>query len=585
MAIIRRIAEISGVVTPRTRAWTCALWVVLTAVLAGAADFVREPIDEGLYASVRQGRRLFLQCTPTNDPSTAKAYLGRYLADPGQWKTYAVAGMVAIPFEKLNDATRRTVLLTIFKDDVVDERGWRHTVRFEGQDQETLWSLCEWLTGKGSRYEQVIQLNALEDAGLRAGQKILIPRGLLLDVMKKPTVTPVEPALPELEAPYRPSRNGDLEFVTKDGKQYAVYRLKKGEAPYTSVIVRFTDFQDNGDIMKAWGRIQKASSIKDVRSIRPGTRILIPVDMLSAQYMPEGSPERQQYEEVIQEAQRLRGQVSAKGLEGVVVILDPGHGGKDQGASAGAGLYEDEFNYDVACRIKLLLETQTSAKAYITMRDPSQGYKPTEVRKFVHDTDEEVLTTPAYPNAHWKTSANLRWYLANSIYRKEVKAGVDRRKVVFTSIHTDELRKELRGAMVYIPGAQGRRSNESRPKPHSTYNRYAEVREQPTVTTTASERKRDEALSRNFAVTVINELGKHRIKRFDQGDAIRSVIHRSKTKTFVPTVLRNCIVPTKVLIEMANIANAKDSRWLSDPWWRQQFAEAYVSALKKHYGS
>jgi len=42
-------------------------------------------------------------------------------------------------------------------------------------------------------------------------------------------------------------------------------------------------------------------------------------------------------------------------------------------------------------------------------------------------------------------------------------------------------------------------------------------------------------------------------------------------------------VPTKVLVETANLNNATDRSRLADPWWRQQFAKAYVDALKIHF--
>ena len=45
------------------------------------------------------------------------------------------------------------------------------------------------------------------------------------------------------------------------------------------------------------------------------------------------------------------------------------------------------------------------------------------------------------------------------------------------------------------------------------------------------------------------------------------------------------MIPTKVLIESANICNETDCSRLADPWWRQTFAEAYVEALKTYYGT
>ena len=98
-----------------------------------------------------------------------------------------------------------------------------------------------------------------------------------------------------------------------------------------------------------------------------------------------------------------------------------------------------------------------------------------------------------------------------------------------------------------------------------------------------SERKRDEALSRNFAETVLNTLPKYRIKRHAPGDPIRNVIWRNGGRAIIPAVLRNNEIPTKVLIETANLTNDTDCKWVSQPWWRDQFADAYVAALKDYF--
>lgn len=555
---------------------------------SGVAETVREPVDEYATASFRNGRVLFLECRPPSGDA-AKGFLTRYLDESANWQTYAGKGAIAIPFAQLNPATRRKVLLSIFRADFVNEQGWHHTVLQGGRDQETLWTLAEWLTGKGTNHEAIAKLNSLPAGNLQTGQKILFPMNLLIEVMREPTETPLVEDLQQ--AASEPSELDlsqaaqDLTYKRRGSKQYAVYRLKPGEALYTAVVVRFTDFRENVYILPACDTIQEESRIKDVHDMKPGTEIYIPVDMLSDRFKPESSRERKEYEATIAEANRLRGQVTSKDLDGVVVILDSGHGGKDWGTSTvneSFSLYEDEINYDIMCRVKRILETQTRAKVYVTMLDPDQGYEPQDVEWFAQDEDEIVLSSPNYWNGNSTTSANLRWYVANSIYRKETKAGVDPRKVIFTSFHCDALFNEkLRGAMVYLPGAAWRRDRESFSP--ATYGKYAEYKEQPEARSTAEERRRDEALSRNFAVTLLDELGKAQIKRHSVGDPIRRVIRQDGGKEYVVAVLRNTMVPTKVLIECANLTNPTDCKWVSQPWWRQRFAEAYVEALKAHY--
>ncbi len=75
------------------------------------------------------------------------------------------------------------------------------------------------------------------------------------------------------------------------------------------------------------------------------------------------------------------------------------------------------------------------------------------------------------------------------------------------------------------------------------------------------------------------------LKVHDAGPPIRNVIRRSGGQTFVPAVLRNTLVPTKVLVEAANMTNPTDQQRLADPEWREWFAEAFVNAVKLHFAS
>lgn len=619
MGVVERMRDRAGRARGRVlrlMATAMLLGAVSTAALAAVSE--RAEVDADATAFLHKGRTLFLECRlPRGD--AARPVLERYLADPGKWAMYRGLQAAAIPFADLKPEVRRATLLALFRYDHVDDTGWTHYVLFDREgSQETLWTLCLWLTGRGGTYQEVMAHNGITDDRLAYGQKVVFPARLLLDAMRPPTGA--RPPFPGTEPPAPPSADlspepglepldheppledmdekltlfdavaaSELAYNKDDKGEYAVYHLKHGEALYTDVVARFTSVDVSqgaaAAILRACEVIKERSGIRDERSIAVGQAVLIPVEMLLPQYQPRGSEARDAFEQTLHEARMLRGQFHSKDLEGVVVVLDSGHGGRDHGAKTvnrQFSLYEDEINYDIVCRIKHILETTTRATVHVTVRDPVQGFQPTDRSRFVHDESEVLLTTPPYPNTDASTSATLRWYLANSYYRRALAAGVDPNKVVFTSIHCDALyNSSLRGTMIYIPGAAGRRDKEPSNAPSSLMT-YQEVREQPHATSTAAERRRDEALSRSFAMTLMEELGKKRVKRHDRSAPIRSYIRRNG-QTFVPAVLRNTMIPTKILVETANMTNDVDCSRLADPQWRQLFAEAYVNALRVHF--
>lgn len=588
------------------------LLLILACTGARAATVEQAELEPGVYACVRDGRTIYLEVSPPGEAAAA-ALFARYLADPAEWTPYRGRITVAVPLEKLSDAARRRMLLALFPGDHVDTLGWWHQVVHREQSWATL---AAWFTGRTAPAQAIAA--APENRGTAAptpGVRVLIPREVLIDALREPTRAPpplvpsrqTEPPVPApvvqtpAEIPVEgeaesPLENGDayppldlpdeLVFATDGEGPHAAYTLKRGEALYTAVVVRFTDFRDHKDILEVCDTIQRRSGIRDVRKMRVGQVVRIPVDLLSDRFAPEGSERRQAYEAMLAEAERLRGQrVASKELDGVVVIIDPGHGGRDYGAAC-HGLYEDELTYDIACRLKRILERDTRARAHMTLRDPSQGFTPSDARTFVHDTDEVLLTTPPYNNDDARISANLRWYLANHIYRKERAAGVDERKMIFLSIHCDMLfNTTLRGAMVYVPGAQYRRDSET--PGGAIYDQFAEARGHRTFTSTAEVRRRDEALSHNFAVTLLEALRTHKppLKVHSASQPIRNVIRQSGGRAYLPAVLRNCAVPTKVLIEVANMNNATDREHLSNPEWREWLASAIANALKQHFAA
>ncbi len=569
-----------------------ALLVVVLAPVAGAQGGVRRAVAPGVAATLREGRILFLEMQVPPGGS-AKTFLSAYLAGPEDWRLYRDRASVAVPFSKLNPKAQRAALEALFPQDYVDESGWWHTVTYEGANgTESLMLLAEWLTGSPG-YSGQIRAEGVQGPPpepLKKGQRLLVPMRLLIPAMQAKTahLTPSEPgesADADRDTPVSPEESG-LSYGSDAEGKYAEYRLQKGETIYSGVVGRFTDYSGHVEVQGACEVIIARSGIRNEHKIFADQRIRIPLEMLSDSYQPQGTEERKEYDEVQAETLRLSGDKSrTKDLEGVMVILDPGHGGRDAGAPPVGGVYEYAVNYDIACRIKSLLEAKTRAKVFMTMKDVRRGYAVSDARRFGEDGNKVVLTTPPYCNEDAKVSANLRWYLANDIYRRQRAAGAAERNVLFASIHCDALHREMQGSMVYVPGAAHRRESET-PNGHD-YSKYAEARGERTASCSNSQGRRDEAMSRVFAGTLVKALRAHKpaIAVHHPGNPVRNVIRQKGGKAYVPAVLRNNCVPTKVLIETANMNNARDRANLADPQWRQSYAEAFLDALRRHYGS
>lgn len=582
------------------------LWLTLWEPPAHGVEVVRKALEPGVMIALKGGRTLYLECRPPRGADKA-TFFRRYLADEDAWTRYRNLTTAPLMYPDLKPAMQRHVIETMFPEDFADPRGWWHTVTYEGAaGVESWWNLAEWLTGKGTNYKTLEALpeNRHNAGTLAKGQVLFIPRELLLEVFQKPTpgrerVVVLQPMdvvedliLPEGDdagddaGPEVPDLDpGELRYGKDRKGEYAAYKLKKGEALYTSVVIRLTDFREVVVVQEAAEEILKRNSISDPRKIHVGQEIRVPLDMVSDRYQPPGSARRLAYEEANQDARRLRSTaMNVKDLDGVVIVLDPGHGGCDQGAAHGNTILEDEITYDIAIRIKQILERTTRARVYMTLKDLNQGDEPSPLRGFRHDTDEVVLTDPPYSPEDVNVSANLRWYVANGIYRQELARGTKAENMLFASIHCDALYEKLRGTMVYIPGAAYREG--TRTLNESAYARYVKSGH-ATGTSNAADRRRDEALSRNFAETLLDALRTHnpQIAVHRTGDPIRNVIQRTRTSRYVPAVLRFNDIPTKVLVETANLKNAADRERATDPEWRQWYAQAFVNAVKSHFTS
>jgi N-acetylmuramoyl-L-alanine amidase len=313
----------------------------------------------------------------------------------------------------------------------------------------------------------------------------------------------------------------------------------------------------------------------------------IPLDLLEPEFLPPSDPRRKSRE---QEAAAVEKELAARpppkqekpGAARIVVILDPGHGGLDPG-TMNHGIWEHDYVFDVAARVKRELEKRKGVRVYLTLDDPATGPVPSTGDALAANRRRTILTTPPFlaaDNGETAVGVNLRWYLANSLYRRSIKGGVDPDHVVFVSLHADARHPSLRGAMIYVPGARYREGAYG--SSSETYLRYQEVRERPRESFNRRDRLRSEAVSRKLAASLVRELRKGDLP-IQPYQPIRDRVIRGD-QIWLPAVLKGNVVPAKVLVEMVNMSNVADAALLGRAADRDRLAESLARGLAGFLG-
>ena len=136
--------------------------------------------------------------------------------------------------------------------------------------------------------------------------------------------------------------------------------------------MRFTGRLDAVDVNELAMTIAARSGIADVHAIPVGFPVKIPIEFLTEEFLPKDDPRSlERAREKAETAQFARPEI-ARGLAGVRVILDAGHGGRDTGTLHG-GVWESTYVYDVACRLRKILAERTRAEVLMTTKDAVLG--------------------------------------------------------------------------------------------------------------------------------------------------------------------------------------------------------------------
>ncbi|HEX9985159.1 MAG TPA: N-acetylmuramoyl-L-alanine amidase [Thermoanaerobaculia bacterium] len=549
----------------------------------------------------------------------------RVTGDAAKWEDLAAhnqtdealkAGQqVRVPYELLRHGLQRDIVKTLFPIDRATADGWQHiVVGARGVEGESLWKIAEWFTGDGANYTAIRKANPTQGLSTRKGDVILVPRPLLtaafgggpearpatkVEEKENAPKTAAEVRQPEVRQPEArkpaddqiqrasadessaepvvPAAPPSLSYV-RYAEPHAVYKLQKGEALYSSVAIRFTGRVYSKDVGDVLDRIVKFNAIEDVARLPVGYPVKIPMELLLPEYLPQDDPARVAREEAKRDSQRAGRRTRAAGLTGVVVVLDAGHGGRDVGTEH-EGVYESTYVYDVACRLRKLLESRSAAKVSMTTKSKKSGFSIPAKDVLADRHDHYVQTTPKYVLEDAVVGVNLRWYLANSMFARAMKNGTQREKVVFLSIHADSLHPSIRGAMAYIPGQQFVEGTYQ--KKGEIYLAHAEVRERPVVTHSRAAALEAEGLSRGLAESVLASFTRNALKVHPFNPVRDNVVRGGKE--WVPAIIRHNLIPTRLLLEVGNLGNRKDRELMQTQKYREELAQAIYEGLLEFF--
>lgn len=567
---------------------------------------IRAVLQPGIHIVCHPSYKIFIECY-SNSAKNLNQWLNSNLQNPTETSMYQKANSFIVPLNKFKYSLYTTAFTKLFRKDALTQDGWVHTVptRYSlNRDALNLLSIA--LTGTAENAEKIIfhPLNKDKTLPLKENEKIIIPSQLLIQEIKlkitlsesknNATLTPSEPnknslTLTQTESfspiqnslsppqPYQIKINHpELKYGKDEKGEYLIYKIKRGETIHGTVIPLFTTCKTKKEKLIVSKEILKRSGFTSDKQVKANSSIKIPLKYIKPELVNGISS--------LDINTSLGKSARKDSLKNIVVILDPGHGGKDKGALREfKKVFEDELNYDIAVRTMKYLQERTSAKVYMTLRDNSEGFEPYNGKTFLDDEDEIIPVNPPYNPQEKDASAHLRWILANSIMRNNEATGITRNKMIFISIHFDSLPDSYSGARVFVPSSSYRTKIETPKSRKVNFSSFAEWRDNKPRILTASEKIRDEEYSRRFANMLVSNLKQNNIAIYNNGLPIQEIINRSPRSTFVPAVLRNTEIPTKILIECANLNNDKDLSNATNPAWRQKLAETIAKSITSYF--
>jgi len=507
---------------------------------------------------------------------------------------------ITFPLKVINGSIRSSALKAVFFKDKAGIGYWKHRVTFAW---ETTSMIAGLFTKEGIKAGHLVRYNKMRNKGniLKKGDVIKIPWKWISPELSLRQVS--------LKPPLKLKQD-------KSGKLFAHYQMKHGETLYSSVVIRFTGRLLNDEVNQVANKLLKLNNISDAKLIQSRQKIRIPLEWLSEEYLVsqtndvssgKGSTKKTKLKKtklkkaikiksskaVASKKKLKRGKSTQKAVaqktkskrkknvHKIHVILDSGHGGRDPGASAGSRknkdiIYEDEVVYDISKRMSKLFKKQ-GIIVHPTLADPNQK-QPIRYLSRSNDRDEHLLVTPRYLTRNARIGVNMRVYLVNHIFKNLRKKKVPSENILFISLHGDALHSSLSGAMVYYPDSRLRRG-----RFNLSSKIYRKRKEYSTkLTYKPRDNKYSEKLSKSFGKVIIDEFRELKLRTHRVSSAVRGYLYRKGKKT-LPAVLRYSMVPTSVLVEIANLNNRLDRRDLLKSKTRQKIAKAITNSVTTHF--